>query len=71
MPSELGFEQVFVFTLANGHMAYITTEAEYTCGGYESDATLWGPTTAQRVRTACQRQMAAIRSDPPGLTARD
>lgn len=57
----LGFRNVLIFALANGHMSYIATESEYFYGGYEALATFWGPATAARVRTACQAQMAAVR----------
>lgn len=57
----LGYDQTFVFGLANGHMAYITTEREYWIGGYEALATFFGPRTGENVRNACQRLMARVR----------
>jgi len=57
----MGFRNVFVFSLANGHMGYITTEEEYRYGGYEAVMTLWGPTQGSNIRETCRRQMQAVR----------
>lgn len=59
--ASLGFSKTFIFGLANGYMAYIVTEPEYWCGGYEPKATFWGPSTAAQVRNACYEQMSAVR----------
>ncbi|MCK5807579.1 neutral/alkaline non-lysosomal ceramidase N-terminal domain-containing protein [bacterium] len=40
-----GFNQIFLFTLANGYVGYIVTPEEYDDGGYESCATLHGRET--------------------------
>jgi hypothetical protein len=57
----LGFNRVFIFGLSNGHMAYITDEAEYNIGGYEAIATFFGPHTADKVRAAAKTQMMLVR----------
>jgi hypothetical protein len=57
----LGFNRVFVFGLSNGHMAYITDEAEYNIGGYEGIATFFGPHTAYKVRAAAVSQMTLVK----------
>jgi hypothetical protein len=57
----LGFTRVFIFGLSNGHMAYITDEAEYNAGGYEAVATFFGPHTADKVRAAAATQMALVK----------
>lgn len=56
----LGFARVFLFGLSNGHMAYITSEAEYNIGGYEGIATFFGPKTAEKVRAAALSQVAKV-----------
>jgi hypothetical protein len=56
----LGFSRVFIFGLSNGHMAYITTEAEYNIGGYEGIATFFGPKTADKVRAAAMTQIIKV-----------
>jgi hypothetical protein len=56
----LGFSRVFIFGLSNGHMAYITNEAEYNIGGYEGIATFFGPKTAEKVRTAAMSQILKV-----------
>jgi hypothetical protein len=56
----LGFSRVFIFGLSNGHMAYITTEAEYNIGGYEGIATFFGPRTAEKVWTAAKSQIVKV-----------
>ena len=56
----LGFSRVFIFGLSNGHMAYITTEAEYNIGGYEGIATFFGPKTADKVRAAAMTQIVKV-----------
>jgi hypothetical protein len=56
----LGFSRVFIFGLSNGHMAYITTEAEYNIGGYEGIATFFGPKTAEKVQAAAKTQILKV-----------
>jgi len=56
----LGFSRVFIFGVSNGHMAYITTEAEYNVGGYEGIATFFGPKTAEKVRAAAMSQIVKV-----------
>jgi hypothetical protein len=56
----LGFSRVFIFGLSNGHLAYITTEAEYNIGGYEGIATFFGPKTADKVRAAAMTQIVKV-----------
>jgi len=57
----IGFGLALVFGLANGHMAYITTETEYRAGGYEGIATLYGPRTGENVKDAAVRVMQRVR----------
>lgn len=47
-----GEQEVWLLALTNEHMGYVTTEAEYLEGGYESIATLYGQTTADKLRQA-------------------
>lgn len=56
----LGFPRTFIFGLSNGHMAYITTEAEYNVGGYEAIATFFGPKTDEKVRAAAMTQIVKV-----------
>lgn len=56
-----GFRKTFVFGLANGHMAYITTPDEYDAGGYESIATFFGRDTGTKVIDRCARVIDAVR----------
>lgn len=56
-----GFRKTFVFGLANGHMAYITTPQEYDAGGYESIATLFGRDTGTKVIDRCVRAIDLVR----------
>ena len=57
----MGYDNAFVCSLANNHMGYITTKEEYDICGYEGFATLFGPTTGERVRNACHRVAEAIK----------
>lgn len=57
----LGFSKVLLFGLANGHMSYVTDEAEYQAGGYEAAATFFGPDTGSRLVDACVARLAAVR----------
>jgi hypothetical protein len=57
----MGYDNVFVCSLANNHMGYVTTQREYEVCGYEGFATFFGPTTGQKVREACYRVAEAIR----------
>ena len=59
----LGFTKVYPFGLANGHMGYITTEAEYEIGGYERLATFFGPKTGENMRAACKAVMEEVKPD--------
>ncbi len=56
----LGFDKVYAFGLANGHMGYIVTEAEYEIGGYEGLATFFGPKTGENLRNACKDVMEEV-----------
>jgi hypothetical protein len=58
--TRLGFDHTFVMGLANGHMAYITTEQEYDVGGYEAFGTLFGRDTGSRVVQHCAQMLRAI-----------
>jgi hypothetical protein len=57
----MGYEKVFICSLANNHMGYVTTETEYNICGYEGFATFFGPTTGKKVKEACSRVAAAIK----------
>jgi hypothetical protein len=56
----LGFDQVWVVGLANGHMGYVTTPEEYDQGGYEAWLTFYGRDTSQRLREAFQEALAPL-----------
>jgi hypothetical protein len=58
----MGYDTVFICSLANNHMGYITTRQEYeeVCG-YEGFATFFGPTTGEGVINACHRVADAIK----------
>ena len=56
-----GFARGMVIGLSNGHMGYITTEAEYKAGGQESLSTMFGVDTAQNVIRACAAELDAVR----------
>ncbi|GIW73203.1 MAG: hypothetical protein KatS3mg102_2745 [Planctomycetota bacterium] len=57
----LGFAHTFVAGLANDHMGYVTTLAEYVRADYEGRSTLYGPQTGQLVIDAAARQLAGVR----------
>jgi hypothetical protein len=57
----LGFRNVFLVGLANGHMGYIPSKREYDLGGYEVQVTLFGDQTGQKVGDACRAQLGAVR----------
>lgn len=55
-----GLPGAWVVGLANGHMGYVCTAEEYREGGYEAWLTLHGPGSAERLRQAFRRLLAAI-----------
>lgn len=55
-----GLPGAWVVGLANGHMGYVCTAEEYREGGYEAWLTLHGPGSAERLREAFRRLLAAI-----------
>jgi hypothetical protein len=57
----MGYDKVFICSLANNQMGYVTTEEQYNFGGYQALVTLFGPTTGQRVIEACKTVANAIR----------
>ncbi len=57
----MGYNTVFICSLANNHMGYITTSQEYEVCGYEGFATFFGPTTGEQVMNACHRVADAIK----------
>jgi hypothetical protein len=57
----MGYTKVFICSLANNHMGYVTTSQEYAVGYYEALVTLFGPTTGENVINACKRVAEAIR----------
>jgi len=50
---KLGFQETFFLGYSQNHMGYFATPDEYDIGGYESQLTLWGIDTAQRIREGC------------------
>ena len=57
----MGYDKVFICSLANNHMGYVTTKEEYDICGYEGFATFFGPTTGENVINACKRVAEAIK----------
>ena len=45
-----GFDTTFLCGYSQAHLGYFATPREYDVGGYESQLTLWGIGTAQKVR---------------------
>ncbi len=56
-----GFERAFVVGLANEHLGYLTTRAEYMRGEYEATATLYGVTTGEVAVQAADRLMDRVK----------
>lgn len=59
--ADIGYDKVFICSLANNHMGYVTTKEEYDVGGYESFFTMFGSTTGENVINACKRVAEVIR----------
>jgi len=57
---DAGFAEAWVVGLANGHMGYVASRAEYGEGGYEAWMTFYGPDTAGRVREAFGEALAPL-----------
>jgi|GEM_PF-633716 len=57
----LGFDHVIPACLANGHGSYFASETEFYYGGYESQATFFGPQTDRKVLDAARDRLNAIR----------
>jgi hypothetical protein len=64
-----GHAQGLVFGCTNGHIAYITTEEEYYEGGYEAQATLYGPGTGALVVESSLHAVDLLQ-EPASSTAR-
>jgi len=47
---KLGYDNTILAGYSNSHMGYFATPVEYDVGGYESQLTLWGITTAENIR---------------------
>ncbi len=56
-----GFEHAYVIGLANDHMGYIATQAEYDRGKYEGQATLYGRDTGPLVVDSADRQLDKVK----------
>ena len=56
-----GFAHTFVVGLANDHLSYFTTRAEYLRGLYEGTASLYGPGNGALVVDAAERVMIRAR----------
>jgi len=50
---KLGFQETFILGYSQNHMGYFATPDEYDIGGYESQLTLWGIQTAEKIREGC------------------
>lgn len=48
----MAVDYTFLAGYSNSHMGYFATPREYVLGGYESQLTFWGITTAQQMREA-------------------
>jgi len=49
---KLAVDYTFIAGYSNNHMGYFATPREYVLGGYESQLTFWGISTAQQMREA-------------------
>jgi hypothetical protein len=49
---KLGYDNTIFAGYSNSHMGYFATPNEYVVGGYESQLTMWGITTAANIRKA-------------------
>jgi hypothetical protein len=56
-----GFDRGFVVGLANDHISYITTEAEYIRGQYEGMCTMYGVYTGKTIVDAADRVMERVK----------
>jgi len=59
---DLGYAETLIFGYSNSHMGYFTTPREYDIGGYESQLTLFGIGTAERVRDGAKAVLSMVRS---------
>ncbi|MBS2021739.1 MAG: neutral/alkaline non-lysosomal ceramidase N-terminal domain-containing protein [Deltaproteobacteria bacterium] len=56
-----GFTHTFVVSLANDHLSYFTTPAEYTRGLYEGTSTMYGPKTGVLVVQEAEKLVHALK----------
>ncbi|KJE90076.1 hypothetical protein CAOG_01451 [Capsaspora owczarzaki ATCC 30864] len=56
----LGFDQMILAGYTNNHMGYFCTPNEYVIGGYESQLTLWGIDTAEKIRASVKQVAAQV-----------
>eukprot|EP00163_Fabomonas_tropica_P015439 TRINITY_DN28234_c0_g1_i1.p1 TRINITY_DN28234_c0_g1~~TRINITY_DN28234_c0_g1_i1.p1 ORF type:complete len:506 (+),score=121.43 TRINITY_DN28234_c0_g1_i1:33-1520(+) len=56
----LGYDYTLLAGYSNNHMGYFATGNEYDIGGYESELTMWGYDTAERIRNAVKSQSQPI-----------
>jgi neutral ceramidase len=57
---ELGFKRVLIAGLANNHVGYLLTEAEFKRGGYEATVSFFGPKAGQILRKECRKLAAQL-----------
>lgn len=57
---DMGFDQTLLAGYSNSHMGYFATPDEYDVGGYESQLTFWGITTAAQVRAGAKAAAEAV-----------
>jgi len=58
----LGYQETLIFGYSNSHMGYFTTPREYEVGGYESQLTLFGIDTADKVRDGAKAALTLVRA---------
>jgi len=58
---KLGFENTFVFGLANGHMGYICDEDSFDEGGYEAMLNLYGRSAAEKMTAVYARMFDKLK----------
>jgi len=57
---DMGYNLTFLAGYSNSHMGYFATPDEYDIGGYESQLTFWGITTAAQVRAGAKAVAEAV-----------
>ena len=56
----LGFKNVFIFGLANGHMGYVSDKANFDEGGYEAMLTLYGRDQGDKIIASFERMFKKL-----------